>query len=267
MADLGYLYQFRLILIGESTVGKSSLLRQFKEGEYFPDISLTVGVDFHAKIVDVNHHGNGYPIKLQLWDTAGQDRFRAIVKAYYRNAVGGLLVFDITSHDSFSKLDSWLEDATRNADPSHKPVFLLVGNKCDQERSREVSRDEAERYARDHDMEYIETSAKTGRNVEDCFFKITKRIFHLVDDGFITVKDGWDGVKKGDPTLNTGRKSPYGDNQYNGTVSFQGNVPTGMLGKIKRSVVSVAVDRLLIFNSPSVFNVYVCIMYVMACQY
>ena len=213
-------------------MGKSSLLRQFKEGEYFPDISLTVGVDFHAKIIEVN----GFPVKLQLWDTAGQDRFRAIVKAYYRNAVGGLLVFDITSRDSFSKLDGWLEDATRNADPSHKPVFLLVGNKCDQERCREVSRDEAEQYARDHDMEYIETSAKTGRNVEESFFRISRKIFQLVHDGYITVKDGWDGVKKGDPTLqmNTGRRSPFGDRQYNGTVSFQGNVVNREGGENKR---------------------------------
>nr|ABD65445.1 Rab39 [Suberites domuncula] len=219
MADLGYLYQFRLILIGESTVGKSSLLRQFKEGEYFPDISLTVGVDFHAKIVEVN----GFPVKLQLWDTAGQDRFRAIVKAYYRNAVGGLLVFDITHRDSFANLDSWLEDALRNAEP-HKPVFLLVGNKCDQEKCREVSREEGEKYARDHGMQYIETSAKTGRNVEECFHMIARKIFQMVHDGFITVQDGWDGVKKGDPTMNPGRRSPFRENQYNGTVSFQGNV-------------------------------------------
>lgn len=221
MADLGYLYQFRLILIGESTVGKSSLLRQFKEGEYFADISLTVGVDFHAKVIEVN----GFPIKLQLWDTAGQDRFRAIVKAYYRNAVGGLLVFDITCRDSFANLDVWLEDATRNAEP-HKPVFLLVGNKCDQEKSREVSQEEGEKYAHDHNMEYIETSAKSGKNVEECFHKIAKRIFQMVHDGYITVHDGWDGVKKGDPTMDTqGRRSPFGNSQYNGTVSFQGNVP------------------------------------------
>lgn len=219
MAEHGYLYQFRLILIGESTVGKSSLLRQFKEGEYFSDISLTVGVDFHAKVVEVN----GFPIKLQLWDTAGQDRFRAIVKAYYRNAVGGLLVFDISHRDSFANLDSWLEDALRNAEP-HKPIFVLVGNKNDQEKNREVSKEEGQKYAKDHDMEYIETSAKTGRNVEESFLLLSRRIFQMVNNGYITIQDGWDGVKRGDPTMKVGRRAHNADNQYNSTVSFQGNV-------------------------------------------
>lgn len=190
-----YLYQFRLILIGDSTVGKSSLLRQFKEGTYFQDVSLTVGVDFHAKIV----HLKGQPVKLQLWDTAGQDRFRAIVKAYYRNAVGGLLVFDITNRESFAHLNEWLEDAKKNADRSREPVFLLVGNKSDQDKHREVLKEEGLRYAREHNMEYIETSARTGTRVEEAFQMIAQRIYSLLEEGYIKMEDGWDGVKKGDP--------------------------------------------------------------------
>ena len=194
MADGNYKYQFRLIMIGDSTVGKSSLLRQFKVGGFWQDISLTVGVDFHAKVI----HVNGQPIKLQLWDTAGQDRFRAIVRAYYRNAVGGLLMFDITNRQSFANLTEWLLDARKNAEP-HDLVFVLVGNKTDQEKIREVSRDEGVRFAQEHNMEYIETSAKTGSNVEEAFHLVSQKIYNFVEDGVIKIEDGWDGVKKGQP--------------------------------------------------------------------
>lgn len=219
MADNNYAYQFRLILIGESTVGKSSLLRYFKDGEYFADISLTVGVDFHAKQVQVSNQ----TIKLQLWDTAGQDRFRAIVKAYYRNAVGGLLVFDITHRESFARLGDWLEDAMKHAEP-HKPVFVLVGNKNDQEKIRAVSQEEAQKFARLHHMDYIETSAKTGRNVDEAFQLLAGRIYQMVCEGQIKVEEGWDGVKKGEIGLDGKKKSPYREvTPYNGTVSFHGN--------------------------------------------
>lgn len=192
MVDTNFQYQFRLIMIGDTTVGKSSLLQQFKEGCFNRDISLTVGVDFHAKIVYVR----GQPIKLQLWDTAGQDRFRAIVRAYYRNAVGGLLVFDIGNRESFANLRVWLEDAKKYAEP-HEPVFLLLGNKNDQEKYREVTKDEGLRFAQEHNMEYIEASAKTGANVEEAFLRVTQRIHFLVEEGTIKLQDGWDGVKRG----------------------------------------------------------------------
>lgn len=211
MAENDFLYQFRLILIGKSTVGKSSILRQFKEGEYYPDISLTVGVDFHAKLVKVN----GHSIKLQLWDTAGQDRFRAIVKAYYRNAVGGLLVYDITNRTSFLELNAWLQDAIQHAE-IHKPVFILVGNKSDQGKSREVSTEDAQRYADEHGMQFIETSAKTGRNVEEVFQHLASIIYHKVEDGEIKLRDGWEGVKKGEQRPRSSSKRNSTDN---GTVS------------------------------------------------
>ena len=217
MAETGYLYQFRLILIGQSTVGKSSLLRQFKEGEYFPDISLTVGVDFHAKMIKVN----GNQIKMQLWDTAGQDRFRAIVKAYYRNAVGGLLVFDITNRESFQSLDEWYEEVMKIAYP-HKPVFVLIGNKDDQVKQRQVTREEGLRFARSHNMDYMETSAKSGHNVEEAFHILAEKILSMIENGQIKLEDGWDGVKKGESLAAKKRGPLYGsDGPYNATVSLE----------------------------------------------
>lgn len=215
MAETNYLYQFRLILIGQSTVGKSSILRQFKEGEYFADISLTVGVDFHAKMIQVN----GYPIKMQLWDTAGQDRFRAIVKAYYRNAVGGLLVFDLTNRESFMSLEDWYDEVMKIADP-HKPVFVLVGNKDDQEKQRQVSREDGLRFARNHNMDYIETSAKSGHNVDEAFEILAEKILTMVENGQIKVEDGWDGVKRGEALDTKKRRSPRGDSPYSTTISL-----------------------------------------------
>ncbi len=216
MAEASYLYQFRLILIGQSTVGKSSLLRQFKEGEYFPDISLTVGVDFHAKMISVN----GHPIKMQLWDTAGQDRFRAIVKAYYRNAVGGLLVFDVTNRESFLSLEDWYDEVMKIADP-HKPVFILIGNKDDQANQRQVPREDGLRFARDHGMDYIEASAKSGHNVEEAFQSLAEKILSMLENGQIKVEDGWDGVKRGESVVGSKRRgSPRVDGSYSTTVAL-----------------------------------------------
>lgn len=195
--DESYVYQLRLIVIGDSKVGKSSLLKQFTSGKYV-DTTITVGVDFHSKIVTVD----GNAIKLQLWDTAGQERFRAITRSYYRSAVGGLLVFDITDMDSFSHLTQWIEDAKQCAKP-HNPVFVLVGHKSDLSQSRAVSAEQALSYAQRYDMEYVETSAKTASRIDDVFLGLAKKIFKMVQDGRIKLSDEWDGVKRG-PQLGFG---------------------------------------------------------------
>ena len=193
MTETGYHYQFRLILIGDSTVGKSSLLYHFKGKEDIADLSLTVGVDFHAKVINLE----GQQIKLQLWDTAGQERFRAIIQSYFRNAVGGLLVFDITNRLSFEHLDGWLEEA-KEGSSEHSIVFVLVGNKCDLEEKREVSEEEGLQYAQKHGMDYIETSACSGNNVERAFNILAKLVHSMVEGGCVHSDRGtWDGVKRG----------------------------------------------------------------------
>lgn len=188
-----YLYQFRLIIIGESTVGKSCLLRRFTQGKWIEHNDPTVGVDFHTKMVQVDGHN----LKLQLWDTAGQERFRAITRSYFRNAVGALLVFDIADQHSFAKITGWMEDVRQSSKP-HEPIFLLVGNKADLERQRQVLKGDAERLASTYKIDYLETSSRTGQNVEEIFNLIARRIFEAIQDGTIIVGNGWDGVKKGD---------------------------------------------------------------------
>ncbi|KAG5843727.1 ras-related protein Rab-39B-like [Anguilla rostrata] len=188
-----WIYQFRLIVIGDSTVGKSCLLRRFTEGK-FTDISdPTVGVDFFARLVEIEP---GKRIKLQLWDTAGQERFRSITRSYYRNSVGGLLVFDLTNRRSFEHLKDWLEEAKMHVQP-FQIVFLLVGHKCDLIQLRQVSREEAEKVALAFGMKYIETSAKDTVNVEESFTVLTRDIYERVKRGEISIQEDWEGVKSG----------------------------------------------------------------------
>ncbi|XP_077399582.1 ras-related protein Rab-39B isoform X1 [Vanacampus margaritifer] len=188
-----WLYQFRLIVIGDSTVGKSCLIRRFTEGRFAQVSDPTVGVDFFSRLVEIEP---GKRIKLQIWDTAGQERFRSITRAYYRNSVGGLLLFDITNRRSFQNVHEWLEEARSHVQP-HSIVFLLVGHKCDLEAQRQVSRQEAERLAGVYGMRYIETSARDAINVERAFTELTKDIFALVRSGDISIQEGWEGVKSG----------------------------------------------------------------------
>ncbi|XP_012686311.1 RAB39B, member RAS oncogene family b [Clupea harengus] len=188
-----WLYQFRLIVIGDSTVGKSCLIRRFTEGRFAQVSDPTVGVDFFSRLVEIEP---GKRIKLQIWDTAGQERFRSITRAYYRNSVGGLLLFDITNRRSFQNVHEWLEEARSHVQP-HSIVFLLVGHKCDLEAQRQVSRQEAEKLAVAYGMRYVETSARDAINVERAFTELTRDIFELVKRGDITIQEGWEGVKSG----------------------------------------------------------------------
>ncbi|XP_036920121.1 ras-related protein Rab-39B [Sturnira hondurensis] len=188
-----WLYQFRLIVIGDSTVGKSCLIRRFTEGRFAQVSDPTVGVDFFSRLVEIEP---GKRIKLQIWDTAGQERFRSITRAYYRNSVGGLLLFDITNRRSFQNVHEWLEETKVHVQP-YQIVFVLVGHKCDLDTQRQVTRHEAEKLAAAYGMKYIETSARDAINVEKAFTDLTKDIYELVKRGDITIQEGWEGVKSG----------------------------------------------------------------------
>ncbi|KAF5301834.1 hypothetical protein FQA39_LY10619 [Lamprigera yunnana] len=189
-------YQFRLILIGDSTVGKSSLLKYFTDGKFAELSDPTVGVDFFARLIEVK---DGTRVKLQLWDTAGQERFRSITKSYYRNSVGALLVYDICNRASFEHIPLWMAEAKRHIEP-HRPVFALVGCKLDLVSNgghREVSKEEAKVFADQNGLHLVETSARKGTNVEEAFRSVTQEVYNRIQTGEYKVEDGWDGIKTG----------------------------------------------------------------------
>lgn len=179
-------------MLGNSTVGKSSLLKRYTEDTFLEYINETVGVDFYVHFMEVEP---GVRVKLQFWDTAGQERFRSVTRSYYRNSVGGLLVFDLTNRASFEHVCEWHAEVCERVQP-HTLLFVLVGHKsdCDQG-ERAVGRVEAEKLAAQLGMPYIEASAKSGQSVTETFEMLTRRIYQGMLSGEVQLREGWDGVK------------------------------------------------------------------------
>jgi Ras-related protein Rab-1A len=165
-----YDYLLKLLIVGNSGVGKSCLLVRFADDIYQENYISTIGVDFKIKSLEIEEKN----VKLQIWDTAGQDRFRNITASYYRGAAGIMLVYDISEPDSFNNLNSWLIEVEKNA--SKDVNKILVGNKCDLEDRRKISFEQGKEFAETHGMKFLETSAKSAHNVEDAFVNMTKEI-------------------------------------------------------------------------------------------
>lgn len=156
-------YLFKVVLIGDSGVGKSSLLRRFSGRQFEHETKATIGVEFSIHNMEVD----GKKIRTQVWDTAGQERYRAIANMYYRKATGVILVYDITNHTSFKSLSRWLSEARSNAEP--EACASIVGNKSDLRHLRTVTRTEAEEFAKNNHVGFLETSAMDTSNVEYVF--------------------------------------------------------------------------------------------------
>jgi len=165
-----YDYLLKLLLIGDSGVGKSCLLYRFSDDEYSTTYISTIGVDFKIKTYDVDDK----VVKLQIWDTAGQERFKAITTSFYRGAHGIVVVYDVSSRATFVNIKSWLYEVDRYAVGA--VCKMIIGNKCDMAEHREVSYDEAKEFCDFLGIEYVETSAKENVNVHDAFNSLTKRI-------------------------------------------------------------------------------------------
>lgn len=173
-AEEDYNFVFKVVLIGESGVGKTNLLSRFTRNEFNHDSRTTIGVEFSTRTIVV---GDAV-VKAQIWDTAGLERYRAITSAYYRGAVGALVVFDITKHQTYDVVDRWLKELYDHAEPSI--VVMLVGNKTDLAQAREVPTEEAKMFAENNGLLFVETSALDSTNVEQAFETILKEIFHKV---------------------------------------------------------------------------------------
>ncbi|XP_061453688.1 ras-related protein Rab-42-like [Rhineura floridana] len=182
-------YQFRVLLLGDSMVGKTSLLRRYTERCFIPAPCPTVGVEFYSKLMELPP---GIKVKLQLWDTAGQERFRCITRSFYRNAVGVLLVFDMTNRRSFENIFDWYNEVTSVME---KAIFLLIGQKSDLPSMNRVTVEEAEGLAISLGTRFIETSAKDNINIDLAFETITNAIYEALRNKEIDLQEGWDGVK------------------------------------------------------------------------
>ena len=160
---------------------------------------------------------DGKQIKLQIWDTAGQEAFRSITRSYYRGAAGALLVYDITRRDTFNHLTTWLEDARQHSNSNM--VIMLIGNKSDLEARREVKREEGEAFAREHGLVFMETSAKTAANVEEAFINTAKEIYDKIQEGVFDVNNEANGIKIGPQLGSSGPSSPSGGLASGGSSS------------------------------------------------
>nr|ABW35314.1 Rab1D [Karlodinium veneficum] len=165
-----YDHLYRLLLIGDASVGKTSLLLRYEQGVFSETFICTIGVDFRIKTVELE----GKIVKVQVWDTAGQERFRTITSAYYRGAHGVLLCFDLTCRSSFERCAAWLEEIRKHARDDIS--LILVGNKCDNSARREVLFEEAESFATSHGMLFYETSAKDDVNVQEAFLALVSAL-------------------------------------------------------------------------------------------
>mmetsp|Transcript_23599 Transcript_23599/g.45099 ORF Transcript_23599/g.45099 Transcript_23599/m.45099 type:complete len:211 (-) Transcript_23599:34-666(-) len=174
MAEL-YEDLYKLILIGDSQVGKTCLLSRYMKGTVPQAAQATIGVEFATRTVQV---AGGQTVKVQIWDTAGQERYRAITSAHYRNATGALLVYDVTSEISFQNCAKWLTDLRNGAGPD--VLIQLVGNKADlveaKPELRAVSQDAAEKFASEHGLKFMEASAVTGYNLPEIFVQLIEEV-------------------------------------------------------------------------------------------
>lgn len=190
--DDEYDYLFKVVLIGDSGVGKSNLLSRFTRNEFNLESKSTIGVEFATRSIVVD----GKRIKAQIWDTAGQERYRAITSAYYRGAVGALVVYDIAKHMTFENVERWLKELRDHADDNI--VIMLVGNKSDLRHLRAVPADLAKSFAERNSVSFLETSALDSTNVEAAFTHILTAIYkivsqkHMADSGDDTMSKSYD---------------------------------------------------------------------------
>jgi len=170
-----YDYLFKLVLIGDSGVGKSSLMLRYNGYDFTPEFKSTIGVEFATRTI-IN---DGIVIKAQIWDTAGQERYRSVSRAYYRGAVGAVVVYDITSAATFNSLKNWLNEVRTHGNPTM--VVIMIGNKKDLgEKLRAVSIQEASAFAKANSLLFTEASAKDLTNVDEAFSLLLTEIFHIV---------------------------------------------------------------------------------------
>ncbi|XP_050384743.1 ras-related protein RABA4d [Argentina anserina] len=180
-------YVFKVVLIGDSAVGKTQLLARFARNEFSLESKATIGVEFQTKTLILDQK----TVKAQIWDTAGQERYRAVTSAYYRGAVGAMLVYDMSKRQSFDHMARWLEELRGHADKNI--VIMLIGNKCDLGSLRAVPTEDAQEFAQRENLFFMETSALESTNVETAFLMILMDIYRIMKKKKTLVSNEADG--------------------------------------------------------------------------
>ncbi|KAJ8768110.1 hypothetical protein K2173_021050 [Erythroxylum novogranatense] len=200
--DEEYDYLFKVVLIGDSGVGKSNLLSRFTRNEFCLESKSTIGVEFATRTLQVE----GRTVKAQIWDTAGQERYRAITSAYYRGALGALLVYDVTKPTTFENVSRWLKELRDHADSNI--VIMLIGNKTDLKHLRAVATEDAQSYAEKEGLSFIETSALEATNVEKAFQTILSEIYRIISKKTISTDNAAPANIKEGKTIDVGLAEP-----------------------------------------------------------
>ena len=177
-ASPNYQYIFKVILIGDSNTGKTSLINRFVNKTFDEKYLCTIGVDFFMKTIEVDEQ----TIKLQIWDTAGMEKYKSISSSYYRGSHAAFVIFDLTNKNTFDSITKWIEAYHKSNNPQFQKNVVLIGNKSDLVDNREITRAEAENFAKMKKMVYWETSAKEGNNVEEVFTYIGQLLFETYKD-------------------------------------------------------------------------------------
>ena len=172
-------------------VGKSNILSRYTNDKFNPSHEITIGCEFMSKNIKINDRD----IRIQIWDTAGQETYRSITRSYYKSSTCAFIIYDITDRKSFSNITSWLNECKEMC---YKDILIcLVGNKTDLEEKRAVQRAEGEKFAEDNGLLFFETSAKNGQNIEEMFNKCTEDIVTKIENGKIVVDAFTSGIKIG----------------------------------------------------------------------
>lgn len=189
---------YKCIVVGASGSGKSTIIQRLVDGTFREEARSTIGVEFKSYECDVN----GKHTKLQIWDTAGQERFRSVAKSYFRNAIGAMLVFDLTSRPSFDELSEWLNDIHTLSSPNS--VIILIGNKSDLTNDRTIGHEEAKSFSDRHGLIYFETSARNGLNISQAFNTMATEITQRIESRVITLPT----ITSQPPMMYTNTQSP-----------------------------------------------------------
>ena len=191
MEDDNYEIMFKVVLVGDSFVGKTNIMSKYLKNEFHEDSKATVGVEFGSKQFNVE----GHIIKAQIWDTAGQERYKAITSAYYKGAKGAFVVYDITRKSSFESIDKWVSDLTSAADK--KLTIVVIGNKSDLEDQRQVTKEQGQEKASKLEVAFLETSAFSGENLDKAFEMMINEVYkkcheEMLAEGDVDIEGGQD---------------------------------------------------------------------------